>query len=186
MANASKRKGDEGEREAVTFIVSAVPDLVNVHKAQRALGAGRKEDTGDLHIFTDTAIQVRRLKAADIGLAIRSSARDSVIQAGHGGVPHALGMAPIHNARLNSVRWLACVTPGHWPIPVEPVAEFSMVGKAVAWARDDLGPTGYTAWDRTSRVGLLAGPGHPALIAPMEAWLAAYRIARNEPALLAA
>lgn len=179
MANASKQKGDQAERDAVALIIAAVPDLVNVLKPQRALGAGRKEDTGDLHVFTDTAIQVRKYRAKDIGLAIRSSARDSVIQAGHAGAAHALGMAPIHNARAGSVRWLACVTPGHWPIPVEPVAEFSMASKAVAWLRDDTGPHGYQAWPREQRIGLLAGPGHSSLIAPIEAWFNAYRTARS-------
>jgi len=51
-------------------------------------------------------------------------------------------------------------------VPVQPVAEFAMVSKALKWVKDDVGPHGFRAWDRLERIGLLAGPGEPALIAP--------------------
>lgn len=175
MANRSKDKGDRFEREAVPVLVDLLPEFA-LPKAMRHLGAGRAEDVGDLYVLPDTAVQVRAYK--DPGKGIRSSAHDAVIQAGHGDKDIALGMFPILGARKDQVRWLACVAPGRWPVPVEPVAEFAMVTKALTWIRADAAPHGFRAWDRLERVGLLAGTGEPTLIAPIEAWAHAYRQAR--------
>ena len=152
----------------------------------RMLGAGRKDDIGDLFVLPDTAIQVRAL--ANIGEAIRSSATDSVKEAGHEDMLHALGMVPILKTRAHQVRWLACTSPEAWPVPVDPAAEHAIVSKALAWVRDDTGPYGYRVWDRLERIGLLGGSGEAALVAPIEAWAAAYRHARGVglPATLAA
>jgi hypothetical protein len=90
---------------------------------------------------------------------IRAAASGSVIQAGHGDKEYAMGMVPILGARAHQVRWLACVAPDRWPVPVEPVAEFAMVSKAMAWVRADAAPHGFRAWDRLERIGLLAGTG---------------------------
>lgn len=178
MANSSKDKGDRFEREAVPVLVNLLPEFA-LPKAMRHLGAGRKEDVGDLYVLPDTAVQVRAYN--DPGKGIRSAASDSVIQAGHGDKDFALGMFPILRTRAGQVRWLACVAPGRWPVPVEPVAEFALVSKALKWVRDDEGPYGFRAWGRLDRIGLLAGPGEPALIAPIEAWAHAYRQAVAKP-----
>lgn len=175
MANSNKNKGDRFEREAVPIVVDLLPEFA-LPKAMRHLGAGRKEDVGDLYVLPDTAVQVKAWK--DVGSGIRAAASGSVIQAGHGDMEFALGMYPILRTREGQVRWLACVTPGRWPVPVEPVAEFAMVSKALAWVRADAAPHGFRAWDRLDRIGLLAGPGEPTLIAPIEAWAHAYRQAR--------
>lgn len=179
MANSSKDKGDRFEREAVPVLVDLLPEFA-LPKAMRHLGAGRAEDVGDLYVLPDAAVQVRAYK--DPGKGIRSAASDSVIQAGHGDKDIALGMFPILGARAHQVRWLACVAPDRWPVPVEPVAEFALVSKALKWVKDDTGPYGFRVWDRLERIGLLAGPGEPALIAPIEAWAEAYRQA-HAPAL---
>lgn len=180
MANSSKEKGDRFEREAVPVLVDLLPEFA-LNKAMRHLGAGRKEDVGDLYVLDDVAVQVKAWK--DMGAGIRAAASGSVIQAGHGDKDIALGMVPILKTRAHQVRWLACVAPGRWPVPIEPVAEFAMVSKALKWVRDDTGPFGYRVWDRVERIGLLAGPGEPALIAPIEAWAAAYRQAHSATAL---
>lgn len=183
MANSSKNKGDRFEREAVPVLVKLLPEFA-LKKAMRYLGAGRKEDVGDLYVLPDAAVQV---KAWDnMGGAIRTAVAGSVVQAGHGDMEYALGMVPIQGARAHQVRWLACVAPDRWPVPVEPVAEFAMVSKALKWVKDDTGPYGYRVWDRPERIGLLGGPGEPALIAPLEAWTAAYRSAHKMALKLAA
>lgn len=180
MSNPAKDKGDRNELAAVAYLVAAAPELVSVKKAERKLGAGRREDVGDLHVYADTAIQVRAL--ADMGKAVRSSAADAVVQAGHGDMAFALGMVPVPRARKEQVTWLACVAVDRWPEPVEPVAEFALISKALAWVRQDTAPYGFRAWPREERIGLLSGSGTPALIAPMSAWLAAYARARQLPA----
>ncbi|HEX9087841.1 MAG TPA: hypothetical protein VF867_09975 [Arthrobacter sp.] len=183
MANTSKNKGDRFEREAVPVMVGLLPEFA-LAKAMRHLGAGRAEDIGDLYVLADAAIQVKAWK--DSGAGIRAAASGSVVQAGHGDKEIALGMFPILGARAGHVRWLACVAPDRWPVPVEPVAEFAMVSKALKWVKTDQAPHGFRAWDRLERVGLLAGPGEPTLIAPIEAWAAAYRAAHTSGLRLAA
>lgn len=176
MANSAKDKGDRNERAAVAYLLETAPDLVSVSRPQRKLGAGRKEDTGDLYIFHDAAIQVRAL--ANMGQAVRSAAEDSVVQAHHGDLEYALGMVPVPRARKEQVTWLASTTLDRWPEPVEPVAEFSLISKALTWVRDDKGPHGFRVWPREERIGILGGPGKTVLIAPIEAWLAAFGRAR--------
>lgn len=179
MANSPKNKGDRFERESVPVLVNLLPEFA-LPKAMRHLGAGRKEDVGDLYVLADAAIQVKAW--GNMGGAIRTAVSGSVTQAGHGDKEYALGMVPILGAREGHVRWLACVAPDRWPVPIEPVAEFALVSKALAWVKDDKGPYGYRVWDRLERIGLLGGPGQPALIAPIEAWAAAYR--KSHPRLL--
>jgi Holliday junction resolvase len=53
MANSSKRKGDRAELEIQGWFW----DELGV-KARRALGAGRKDDVGDIHGVPDTVISV--------------------------------------------------------------------------------------------------------------------------------
>ena len=53
MSNPSKDKGDRGEREAAALISGLLG-----YEVKRKLGAGRAEDTGDMHGLPDTVIQV--------------------------------------------------------------------------------------------------------------------------------
>ena len=53
MTSAAKRKGDAAELE----VQAILSDLLGV-PARRALGAGRKDDVGDIHGVPDTVIQV--------------------------------------------------------------------------------------------------------------------------------
>lgn len=178
MANKSKDKGDRYERAAVKHIIEAVPGLVDAQTPMRMLGAGRKDDIGDLNLFTDTAIQVKAV--ANMGQAVRSSVEGSVIQAANAKVEFALGLVPVQGARKTQVNWLACTAVDRWPVPVEHVAEFALISKALTWLRDDTGPYGYRVWPRTERIALLTGPGTPCLVAPLEAWLGDFALARAE------
>lgn len=182
MANSSKSKGDRAERESVSMFLDLCGDLC-VPKAKRMLGAGRSEDVGDLHVFPDVAVQVRNYALSSIGTAVRSSAKDAIAQAGHGDMPFGLGLVPYPRARAGTVRWIAAVEPGMWPGDTGPgihVAEFATVTKALDWVRADEPPYGFLAHPRERRIGLLTG-GAGVLIAPIEAWVAAYRIATNRP-----
>lgn len=189
MANPAKNKGDKAERDAVRYLQEQCADLC-LPKAKRMLGAGRAEDVGDLYVFADTAIQVRAYKMESLGTAVRSSARDSVIQAGHGDMDFGLGLVPFPRARPGTVKWLAAVEPDAWPggraaWPIDPIP-FALISKALTWLRDDEGPHGFMAYPREQRLALLTG-GQAAdvLVAPFEAWLGAYRSATGRPAPLA-
>lgn len=53
MANASKRRGDRAEREVCALISG-----LTGHDVRRALGAGRREDVGDVFGLPGTVIQI--------------------------------------------------------------------------------------------------------------------------------
>lgn len=69
MGNPAKRKGDRAELE----VQGILRDLLGV-PARRALGAGRKDDIGDIHGVPDTVISVANY--ADINRAIREKLGD--------------------------------------------------------------------------------------------------------------
>ncbi len=69
MANPSKRKGDRAELE----VQGMWRDHVGVF-ARRALGAGRKDDIGDIHGVPDTVIQVANY--ANVATAVREKPRE--------------------------------------------------------------------------------------------------------------
>lgn len=58
MANPQKRKGDAAERECAELIQSSLLAYGCEVSCQRALGAGRKQDTGDIFGLRDHSIQV--------------------------------------------------------------------------------------------------------------------------------
>lgn len=183
VSNSSKDKGDRAEREAVPVLVELAGDLVDVHKAKRNLGAGRKEDESDLSLFTDVAIQVKFW--ANLGQSIREAAADVVVQAGNVGKPMGVGMVKIHNVRAGQVRWLACVTDeAHWPTEelAGPVHDFALVSKMVTWLRTDTAPYGFMAYPRERRFARLTSGAQPVLVAPLEAWVAAFRTYREQVA----
>lgn len=166
MANPSKAKGDKAERDAVAYLVEQVPHLV-LPRAMRKLGAGRKEDTGDLHVFGDVAIQVRNYRMEQIGQAIRSSAVDALEKAANGDLPYALGMVPYPRARAGTVRWLATWVTPPTDLDVEPI-EFKLVSKAARLDEHHAGNRwsrrcrSNPAGDRT-RWRVLACPGRDAV-----------------------
>lgn len=62
--NPHKAKGDRAERE----VEALLRELLDDDGIRRALGAGRKDDVGDIHGVADTTVQV--VNYQDIGRAI--------------------------------------------------------------------------------------------------------------------
>lgn len=71
--NTSKRKGDRAELEAEAVI----RDLTG-YPARRKLGAGRKDDMGDIDAVPDTVIQVANWK--NITRAVREKPIECTVQ----------------------------------------------------------------------------------------------------------
>jgi hypothetical protein len=170
--NASKNKGDRGELEAVTVLKELAPDLV-LPNAMRKLGAGRKEDTGDLHVFSDVTIQVKCLK--HIGEALRQAATGALVQSDRAGTRFHVGMSPVLNARRDGVRWICAAT--HWPAtPQGELPSFTDVTKAVNYIRRDTS----CGIEPRFRVAVVERKGYDLLfISPVNAWVDALRVARS-------
>lgn len=64
MAHPNKVKGDRAEREAATLLTQLLKRPV-----RRKLGAGRKDDTGDIDGIADWTVQVKNRR--DIARCIR-------------------------------------------------------------------------------------------------------------------
>lgn len=118
MVNANKDKGDRAEREAVEALVALSSGLQLTPLQMRALGAGRKEDTGDIHVFPDVAVQVKNYAASRLNAGIREAALGALRQAGNALVPYHLGMTVVPRARKDGMRWIASAV--QWVAPVEP------------------------------------------------------------------
>ena len=181
MAHPSKRKGDKAELEAVRMLCLFAPDLV-MEKANRMLGAGRKDDVGDLRVFEDVAIQVKAY--ANVSNGLRQATNGAIVQGERAGSRFAIGMVPIPRAPRDNplaVRWLACCF--EWPHPEDldalSVGRWGATEKAVEWLR--LKPTAsrpdVLAVDQ--RLALIERKGQgPMFIATVQTWLAAYRKTR--------
>lgn len=159
MANAAKDKGDRFEWKAVRFIQDHQDgaSLIDVTTPGRLLGAGRKDDGGDLHLFTDVAVQVKARK--NLGEAVRESAYASIDQAAYADKPHGVGMVPIPRARAERVSWIFTVPPDslpHYGPFAQPKVTFARISDLVAWIQDDTGPKGYRAWPRDQRIAALS------------------------------
>ena len=76
MANSAKRKGDRAELE----VQGLLRELLGV-PARRALGAGRKDDVGDITGVPDTVIQI--VDSADKTRAIREKPLEAERQRMH-------------------------------------------------------------------------------------------------------
>jgi hypothetical protein len=73
MTNSSKRKGDRAELE----VQGLLRDHLGV-PARRALGAGRKDDVGDIHGVPQTVISVGNI--ARLSEALREKPRECAVQ----------------------------------------------------------------------------------------------------------
>ena len=173
MGNSNKRRGDRAEREALAVLYLLAPDLL-VPRPQRLLGAGRREDAGDLWVLPDVTVQVKH--RADPAQAIRIAADAAAVQARRAGCHFALGLVPIPRARHSAVRWVACSAT--WPVLVD-AAEFRSVTRALAHVRRDEPSTG----PRDQRVAVVDRGQTAALyVGTLEAWLHAYRRANRAAA----
>lgn len=102
--NASKAKGDRGEREAAALLC----DLLGV-PARRKLGAGRLDDVGDLDGVPDTVVQVcsRSTNVIEVGVVTKPVEADQ--QARNAGATHAVTML-----RIRGGTWRMVMTPEAW------------------------------------------------------------------------
>jgi len=166
VANASKNKGDRFEREAAAYLLEHAADIV-LPDCQRLLGAGRKDDIGDLRAFVDVAVQVKAYN--NVLAALREGVAGARAQAERSGTELHLAMVPIPRvSRTNPdvVRWLACSYV--WPTPVT-TDTFAMSGRALTWVRTADEPI-------DTRVATIATRGlEPVYLGSLQAWLAAYR-----------
>lgn len=103
MANSSKRKGDRAEIE----VQEILRELLGV-PARRALGAGRKDDVGDIHGVYETVVQVAN-KPSDILRAVREKPLEAERQRLRAGVMFAATFV-----RLRGGSYVVCLTPEQW------------------------------------------------------------------------
>lgn len=99
MAHPSKRKGDSAELEAARIL----SDLLGV-PAKRALGAGRKEDTGDIFGVPDLTVQVANYK--NIATALNEKLAECPVQQERAGTTFGACMI-----RRPGGRWFVAMTP---------------------------------------------------------------------------
>lgn len=104
MTNPAKRKGDRAELELQRLIF----DLLG-WRARRKLGAGRKDDTGDIDGVPNTVIQCANWR--DIVTAIRVKPRECELQQERDG---ALFGATF--LRLRGGEWRVVLTPEQWAV----------------------------------------------------------------------
>lgn len=171
MPNANQDKGKRNERNAVKFLVEHFEDLVDVKNPARLLGEGRREDGGDLNVFSDTTVQVKAWK--NLGAGIHDAARSAVEQADYADKTFAVGMVPIPRAQPGTVSWLFCqLADADASVEVaDSVVTFARASDLITWIRDDAGPKGYIAHDRQVRVATLKHGSAPAVeVMTSEAW----------------
>lgn len=101
MPNRAKDKGDEAEREAAHLLASLTGLLV-----VRKLGAGRAEDTGDLHGVPDTTVQVAWWPGKGVLRSVREKPVECAAQQANAGATHGFTMV-----RLWGGLWRAVLTP---------------------------------------------------------------------------
>ena len=99
MPNASKDKGDRGEREAAALISGLLG-----YEVKRKLGAGRKEDVGDMHGLPDTVVQVANW--ADVARAAREKPAAAESQRLNDGATFATALV-----RFRGGTWRFVLTP---------------------------------------------------------------------------
>lgn len=102
MANSPKRKGDRAELE----VQGILRDLLGV-PARRALGAGRKDDIGDVWGVPDTTIQVANRK--DVAAAVRSKPVECEAQSERAGTQFGATFI-----RLRGGQYVVCMTPAQF------------------------------------------------------------------------
>lgn len=167
MANPQHRKGAANEWKAVRYLQQTCPDLL-VDNPRPKLGAGRKDDEGDLIAFSHASVQVKAYK--DYTRACRQAAAGAERQRINWGAPLGIGMVPVHNARQTTVNWLFASL--EWPaVPTSQPLTTGLVATAVTYLRDD--KSGIARADRVA----LVRRAHDAdmWLGTAEAWIAAYR-----------
>ena len=102
MANPQKRKGDAAELECARLI-----NQLTGFPAERKLGAGRAEDTGDIYGVDDTTVQVANWK--NISDAVRLKPRECTGQQANAHTKYGCTWI-----RLRGGEWRVVLTPEQW------------------------------------------------------------------------
>lgn len=102
MSNPQKRRGDRAEIE----VQGILRDLLGV-PARRALGAGRKDDVGDIHGVPDTVVQVANY--TDLSRAVREKLPESERQRENAGAAFAATFV-----RRYGGSYVVVLTPEQW------------------------------------------------------------------------
>lgn len=110
MTSPSKRKGDTAELE----VQALLRDLLGV-PARRMLGAGRKDDVGDITGVPDVTIQVCNWK--DVAQAVRHKPVECEEQRARAGSTFAASFV-----RLRGGVWRVVLTPEQWSTYVREAA----------------------------------------------------------------
>ena len=151
MANSNKRKGDRAEREAVAVLCRLAPDLV-VPRPQRLLGAGRREDTGDLWVLPGVTVQVKhRADPAHGDPARRGRSRGA---GAAGRVRRSRwGWCRSRGPGRSAVRWVACCAawPGRPPADVARVPQRDPGAAPRPARRQSTAPPRTTGWRWSTR-----------------------------------
>jgi hypothetical protein len=99
MPHPSARKGAKGELELARIL----SDLTG-ERVRRKLGAGRREDEGDIEGLADTTVECKVY--ADVVAGIRKGLADVERERANAGTPFAVSFS-----RLRGGLWVACQTP---------------------------------------------------------------------------
>ena len=110
MSNPQKAKGDAAERE----VAALLSDLLGF-TVRRKLGAGRKDDTGDLDGIPDTVVQV--VNRRDLWVAMRLKPPACEQQQANAGA-----MFGATAVRMVGGRWLFVLTPAQYAAYVTAVS----------------------------------------------------------------
>ncbi len=102
MTSPSKRKGDRAELEVERLLQEELG-----LPARRKLGAGRKDDQGDIDGIPDTVIQVTA--KADLARAIREKLPEVEQQRQRAGATYSAVFA-----RRRGGEWVVVMTPSQW------------------------------------------------------------------------
>ncbi|MCL6424390.1 hypothetical protein Bequi_13550 [Brachybacterium sp. JHP9] len=206
MSNPSKNKGDRAEREYLAYFAREHAEHMR-DDAMRHLGAGRRDDVGDVRLMHGVATQVKHyanpstaiLHAVDGARRQRENARDSL----------GVGIVKIPRARAPRPVWLACAYLEDFPQlragELEEIGEvFRISGRMLTWlaSADEpktiaqaraaattkaqlraLGPAPCS--DLLQRIALWHIGGRIIAVAPEPAWVlrAAAHLARGDEAL---
>jgi hypothetical protein len=104
VTGASKRKGDEGERECAALI----HDLLGV-PARRKLGAGRADDCGDIDGVPDTTVQVVSRSTDVVAVGVIRKPLEAQEQSDNAGTTFAATFL-----RVRGGKWRVVLTVEQW------------------------------------------------------------------------
>lgn len=131
MANAQKRKGDQAERDYLAHFTTVYPHLARPD-AMRHLGAGRRDDVGDVRVMYGVACQVKHW--SNVSAAIFDAVRGVRRQRFNGGDLLGVGIVKVPRARPPRPVWIACALEDEWPAPVSDSAPlFRQSGRLLTW-----------------------------------------------------